>query len=164
MSPAAPATARQNLLSSVKLQSPPDTLCEISSQFSFHEPALTSKHVIRDGQPEKLTYGHEEHLPIPPAGLGHTTLFRTSVVPNVEHRGFPAPADTHIVDALSLEAIFNRNSIPLCPRPYGSPIFMRVLGGDIRGVNDILRRCEGSLWDHDPYGLGILYVSQGFQS
>lgn len=37
---------------------------------------------------------------------------------------------------------------------------MRVLEGDIHGVYDTLIRCEGSLWDYDPYGLGILYVSQ----
>lgn len=73
-----------------------------------------------------------------------------------------APADDQVVDTLALEATFNRNSIPICQRPYGSTIFMRVLEGDIYGVYDILVRCEGSLWDHDPYGLGILYVGHSW--
>jgi hypothetical protein len=36
---------------------------------------------------------------------------------------------------------------------------MHVLNGDVPGVLDIFIRGEGSLWDHDPYGLGLLYVS-----
>jgi len=66
-------------------------------------------------------------------------------------------ADTQFTAALSLEATFNRNSIPLCQRPYGAPIFMRVIHGDISGVYNIIARGEGSLWDHDPYGLSLLY-------
>jgi hypothetical protein len=37
---------------------------------------------------------------------------------------------------------------------------MHVLKGDVYAVYDTFIRGEGSLWDHDPYGLGLLYVSQ----
>jgi hypothetical protein len=72
---------------------------------------------------------------------------------------FSGQADTQFTTALTLEATFNRNSTPLCQRPYGAPIFMCVIHGDIFGFYNIIRRAEGSLWDHDPYGLGLLYVS-----
>jgi len=122
-------TARKNPISSANVQTPPDTLFEISSQPSFHKAALSSEHVKRDGQPGKLTFGREEHYLPPSAGLGYTEVFQTGdLVPNVGHRESSAQADTYIVDALSLEANFDRSSIPICQRPYGSPIFMYVLG------------------------------------
>ncbi len=68
-------------------------------------------------------------------------------------------ADTYITAGLAREDNFNRLSVPLCQRPYGAPIFMHVIHGDISGVYSIIIRGEGSLWDYDPYGLGLLYVS-----
>lgn len=69
-------------------------------------------------------------------------------------------ADTYITAGLAREDNFNRLSIPLCQRPYGAPIFKHVIHGDISGVYSVILQGEGSLWDHDPYGLGLLYVSQ----
>ncbi len=158
-------TTQKNPISGANAPIPQNTLCKISSQPNFNESALTSEHRERDGQPTTLTFGSEENSSSLRTELGQTEAFWTSdLVPNTGHREFSTPADNHIIDALTLEATFNRNSIPICQRPYGSPIFMRVLEGDIHGVYNILWRCEGSLWDHDPYGLGILYVSRIFQS
>lgn len=67
--------------------------------------------------------------------------------------------DTYINAGLAREDNFNRLSILVCQRPYGAPIFMYVISGDIFGVHSIISQGEGSLWDHDPYGLGLLYVS-----
>ena len=115
-----------------------------------------------DGQSENTcAFGIEDQPPPPAADLGHTGVFRTGdLVPDVEYHGFAQAETRNVSNALSLEANFNRNSIPICERPYGSPIFMQVLKGDIGGVYEILGRCEGSLWDHDPYGLGLLYVRE----
>ena len=35
---------------------------------------------------------------------------------------------------------------------------MLVIRGDISGVYHSILRGEASLWDHDPYHLGLLYV------
>ena len=69
-----------------------------------------------------------------------------------------ARVDTYNALGLSLEDSFNRNSIPICQQPYGAPIFMGVIDGDIRSVYSIVAQGMGSPWDHDPYGLGLLYV------
>jgi len=159
--PTATATAHAYPLSSGNVQIPQNTLFDISSQPSPCTPGIISEQVEGDGHIDRLTFDVEEHPPLPSAGFGHTQVFRTSDL--VSDRGlyrFSAETDTHQNTALSLEANFNRNSTPICQRPYGSTIFMHVVNGDIHGVYDILVRCEGSLWDHDPYGLGLLYVNQ----
>ena len=66
--------------------------------------------------------------------------------------------NTYMTMGLAREDNFNRHSVPLCPRPYGAPIFMHVIRGDISGVYNIIIQGGGSLWDYDPYGLGLLYV------
>ena len=92
-------------------------------------------------------------------GLGYTKSSGLMILFQTEDF-IDSQADMCVTAALSLEASFTRNSAPICPRPYGSPVFMYVLNGDICGVHDTLIRCEGSLWDYDPYGLGLFYVSQ----
>ncbi|KAL9608875.1 MAG: hypothetical protein Q9167_006311 [Letrouitia subvulpina] len=145
---------------SVTFKPSPNTFFENSNQLSFHKPALTPEPVERDDQPAKLTFDSEEDPPLPSADLGHIEVFRiNNLVPSAGHPGSSTQVDTHTNSALSLEANFNRNSIPICQRLYDSLIFMRVLEGDIHGVYDILIRCEDSLWDYDPYGLGILYLT-----
>lgn len=47
-----------------------------------------------------------------------------------------------------------RNTIP-----YDSPILVRVQEGDTDGIRCLLRSGMASLNDVDPYGLGLLYVS-----
>ena len=86
----------------------------------------------------------------------------TTVLPirDLESNTLSSQADTYITTGLAREDSFNRLSVPLCQRPYGAPIFMHVIHGDISSVYSIIIRGEGSLWDHDPYGLGLLYISQ----
>lgn len=152
-------------ISDANVQTPQNTLFDISSQPSPRRSAIISEQVERDGRLNRLTSDIDIQPPLPLADLGYTKVVRTGdLVSNGGLYGFSAQTDTHIADALSLEANFNRKSTPICQRPYGSLIFMHVLNGDIYGVYNILMRCEGSLWDYDPYGLGLLYVSQQSQS
>ena len=60
--------------------------------------------------------------------------------------------------SMSVEKFFNKNLTPSHLRPYGSPIFLLVIAGNVQGIRYALTRCEASIWDHDPYGLGLLYV------
>ena len=60
--------------------------------------------------------------------------------------------------SLSYEICFSRNSIPYCRRPYGAPIFVQVMNGNIEGIRNLLVNSEATIWDCDPYGLGLLYV------
>ncbi len=155
------AIAHAHPLFSGNVQIPQNTLFDISSQPSPPIPGIISEQVEGDVHIDRLTFDVEEHPSLPSTGFEHTQVVRTSDL--VSDRGLhrlSAETDTHQYTALSLEANFNRNSTPIYQRPYGSTIFMHVLNEDIYGVYDILIRCEGSLWDHDPYGLGLLYVSQ----
>ena len=36
---------------------------------------------------------------------------------------------------------------------------MYVIYGDVSGAQDLLLQKKATLWDYDPYGLGLLYVS-----
>ena len=95
------------------------------------------------------------------AYTGYTKVLQTGdLESNEEFYIHSGRAETYITVGLAKEDNFNRLSVPLCQRPYGAPIFMHVIHGDISGVYNIIVRGEGSLWDHDPYGLGLLYVSQ----
>lgn len=128
--------------------------CIASNIRSQHNPsglAITSKEAEGDRQLDRSTFAIGERSLSPPADLAYPEAFPAG--------GLPAQTDTHSAAALSLETNFNRNSTPICQRPYGAPLFVCVLEGNIRGVYDILICCEGSLWDHDPYGLGLLYGS-----
>lgn len=44
--------------------------------------------------------------------------------------------------------------------PYDSPILVCTQEGDIDGMRRLLKSGEASLNDIDPYGLGLIYVSQ----
>jgi len=95
-----------------------------------------------------------------PPYSGHTTVIQTGDLRSNEGlHTISAQENTYITAGLAREDNFNRLSIPLCQRPYGAPIFMHVIQGDISGVYSIISQGGGSLWDHDPYGLGLLYVS-----
>ena len=95
------------------------------------------------------------------AYTGYTKVLQTGdLESNEESYIHSGRAEMYITVGLAREDNFNRLSVPLCQRPYGAPIFMHVIHGDISGVYTIIVRGEGSLWDHDPYGLGLLYVSQ----
>src|SRR6266480_1936844 len=43
--------------------------------------------------------------------------------------------------------------------PYDSPILVCTQEGNIHGIRELLRSGTASLNDVDPYGLGLLYVS-----
>ena len=95
------------------------------------------------------------------AYTGYTKVLQTGdLESNEESYIHSGRAETYITVGLAKEDNFNRLSVPLCQRPYGAPIFMHVIHGDISGVYNIIVWGEGSLWDHDPYELGLLYVSQ----
>lgn len=59
---------------------------------------------------------------------------------------------------ISIENTFNRNSILILERPYESQVFLKVQEGDIPAVAGLLEAGNASIYDVDPYGLGLLYV------
>ncbi len=91
--------------------------------------------VAANGQSDRVTTDFASNSPSTSADLGNTKVFQPDdAIFNQGFYRFSGQADTQLTAALSLEAIFNRNPIPLCQRPYGAPIFMHVLHGDISGV------------------------------
>lgn len=159
--PTTTATAHAHPLSSGNVQIPQNTLFDISSQPSPPIPGIISEQVENDVHIDRLTFDVEEHSSLSLTGFEHTQVVWTSdLVSDRELHKLFAETDTHQYTALSLEVNFNRNSTSIYQRSYGFTIFMHVLNEDIYGVYDILIRCEGSLWNHDLYELGLLYVSQ----
>lgn len=55
------------------------------------------------------------------------------------------------------QQVFNRIPIPM---PYDSPIFVCVQNGDVIAMVGILSSGKASIDAVDPYGLGLLYVSE----
>ena len=95
------------------------------------------------------------------AYTGYTKVLQTGdLESNKESYIHSGRAETYITVGLAKEDNFNRLSVPLCQRLYCAPIFMHVIHGDISGVYNIIIWGKGSLWDYDPYELGLLYVSQ----
>ena len=47
-----------------------------------------------------------------------------------------------------------------CVRPYDSLIFDFVQKGNVFDVMTLLQNGDASVYDVDPYGLGLLYVRQ----
>lgn len=57
------------------------------------------------------------------------------------------------------ESVFNRNTTLWFVRPYDSPIFAYAQEGDIARMTSLLRNGDASVFDVDPYGLGLLYYT-----
>jgi hypothetical protein len=135
-----------------------DDRSSVNNQSAYSNATSVCTSLEPSGQ---AVYPRREYPTQLEVGTGQQMTTEESVYPpHLASTFVDQQADTQYTAALSLEATFNRNSIPLCQRPYGAPIFMRVIHGDISGVYNIIARAEGSLWDYDPYGLGLLYVSQ----
>ncbi len=124
--------------------------------FKGQTPLLPDNQCQDYDQPCRSGVGHPA---LAPAYSGHTTVIQTGDLRSNEGLyTISGQANTYITAGLAREDNFNRLSVPLCQRPYGSPIFMHVIRGNISGVYTIISQGGGSLWDHDPYGLGLLYV------
>lgn len=59
---------------------------------------------------------------------------------------------------IAIEFAFNRNTTLWFVRPYDSQIFTYAQDGDVAGMTRLLRNGDASVFDVDPYGLGLLYV------
>jgi len=59
---------------------------------------------------------------------------------------------------IAIESAFNQNTTLWFVRPYGSPIFTCAQEGDVAGMTRLLWNGDASVFDVDPYGLGLLYV------
>jgi hypothetical protein len=64
---------------------------------------------------------------------------------------------------ISLEATFNKSTYPRYIVPYDSPIFICVQLRDIHGARALFQEGTASIYDVDPYNLGLLYVSKSIQ-
>jgi hypothetical protein len=64
---------------------------------------------------------------------------------------------------MSLEATFNKSTHPRYTVPYDSPILICVQSGDIHGARALFREGMASIYDVDPYNLGLLYVRKSIQ-
>ena len=60
---------------------------------------------------------------------------------------------------LQREQHFNWNSSIRCCVPYNAPIFDCVQKGLVEQTRDLLRSGGASVWDVDPFDLGLLYVT-----
>jgi hypothetical protein len=65
--------------------------------------------------------------------------------------------------SISLEATFNKNTYPRYIVQYDSPIFICVQSGDIHGARALFQDGMASIYDVDPYNLGLLYVRKCIQ-
>lgn len=152
-------TAHTYPLSDASFQTPQNNISSISSRPSPRTSVIISEQAAATPQPEILTSNLEDNHLLPSAHSGYTTDL--CIGDGGSNRGlnpFSDQGDTYAT-GLAREANFNRLSVPFCQRPYGAPIFMLVIRGDISGVYHTILRGEASLWDHDPYHLGLLYVS-----
>jgi hypothetical protein len=61
-----------------------------------------------------------------------------------------------------LEVTFNQSTYPRYTVPYDSPILVCVQLGDIHGAEVLFQAGMASIYDVDPYGLGLLYVRISF--
>jgi len=57
-----------------------------------------------------------------------------------------------------LEVTFNQNTCPQYMVHYDSPILVCVQSGDIHGAQALFQEGLASIFDVDPYNLGLLYV------
>ncbi|KAG9242071.1 hypothetical protein BJ878DRAFT_556490 [Calycina marina] len=58
--------------------------------------------------------------------------------------------------SVSLEATFNKSTHPRYTVQYDSPIFIYVQSGDIHSVRALFEKGMASVYDVDPYNLGLL--------
>jgi len=153
-------TANTNHLTDASFQTLQNDTSSISSRPSPRTSAIISEQAAATAQPEILTIDLEENNLLLSAHSEYTEDL--CIGDGGFNRGlnpFSGQGDTYVTAGLAREANFNRLSVPFCQRPYGAPIFMFVIRGDISGVYHTISRGEASLWDHDPYHLGLLYVS-----
>lgn len=61
--------------------------------------------------------------------------------------------------SVSLEVTFNKNTHICYIVPYKSEIFRRITSGDLTGTLRLLWSQEASIFNVDPFGLPLLYVS-----
>ena len=61
---------------------------------------------------------------------------------------------------ISWEATFNKITYPRYTVQYDSPIFICVQSGDVQGALALFGKGMASIYDVDPYNLGLLYVSK----
>ncbi|RDL31544.1 Uncharacterized protein BP5553_09753 [Venustampulla echinocandica] len=61
--------------------------------------------------------------------------------------------------SISLEASFNKSTYPRYIVQYDSPIFICVQSGDIHGAQALFQGEKASIYDVDPYNLGLLYYA-----
>lgn len=66
--------------------------------------------------------------------------------------------------SISLEMAFNKSTHTCFVIPYGSEIFLRVMSGDTETTKELLLHNRASIFDVDPFGLPLLYVSITFVS
>ena len=76
---------------------------------------------------------------------------------------FPNGCPSCNCDAISFEAKFNKSTYPRSIVQYDSPIFICVQSGDIHGAQALFQEGIASIYDVDPYGLGLLYVRKIIQ-
>jgi len=61
--------------------------------------------------------------------------------------------------SISLEATFNKTTHLQYIVQYDSPIFICVQSGDINGARALFQEGMASIYDVDPYNLGLLYYA-----
>ncbi|ELR03483.1 hypothetical protein VC83_00155 [Pseudogymnoascus destructans] len=61
--------------------------------------------------------------------------------------------------SISLEATFNKSTHPQYTVQYDSPILIYVQSGDINATRALLQAGMASIYDVDPYNLGLLYYA-----
>jgi hypothetical protein len=71
------------------------------------------------------------------------------------HIGFDSSSNRY---SILLEANFNKSTHPRYTVQYDSPIFICVQSGDIHGARALFQQGMASIYDVDPYNLGLLYV------
>jgi hypothetical protein len=87
----------------------------------------------------------------------------------IEHQEVLAKLDLGISQrcsqpSVSLEMAFNKCTHVCFVIPYGSEIFLRVMLGDTETTKELLLHNRASIFDVDPFGLPLLYVSIAFVS
>lgn len=147
-------------LSDASFQTPPNNTSGISSGPSPRTSAIISEQAAATAQLKSFPSDRGDNHLLPSVHSGYTEdLCIGGGYSNTGLNPFSGQEDTYLTAGLAREGKFNRLSVPFCQRPYGAPIFMLVIRGDVSGVYHTILRGEASLWDHDPYHLGLLYVS-----
>ncbi|CAG8982700.1 hypothetical protein HYALB_00000981 [Hymenoscyphus albidus] len=67
-------------------------------------------------------------------------------------------AESDLSYSISLETTFNKSTFPRYMIQYDSPIFICVQSGDIHAARVLFQDGMASIYDVDPYNLGLLYL------